>query len=129
MSVNGNQQYPPVPPPSPQFQYAAPPPYQQYSGVYAVKPATSPIAIVSMSIGIASAAIGWAMVGFGLVLGIAAVVCGHVAMRKLATSPAPRGGRGFAIAGLITGYVGIVLGLATIGFVVYVFAVLVPSGT
>lgn len=42
---------------------------------------------------------------------IPAIICGHMALRKVKKSPDVYGGRGIAIAGVILGYVGLVLGV------------------
>jgi hypothetical protein len=62
-----------------------------------------PLAIWSFVLGIVG------LLGFccGPVLGIAAVICGHLALSKLRTRPDLEG-RGLAIAGLIIGYFAIV---------------------
>jgi hypothetical protein len=44
---------------------------------------------------------------WGCVLSIAAVVCGHKALARLKTQAGQLTGRGFAKAGLILGYIGI----------------------
>jgi hypothetical protein len=43
------------------------------------------------------------------VFAIPAVICGHLALRRIQRSGGSLGGRGLALAGLITGYVGIAL--------------------
>ena len=40
----------------------------------------------------------------GIVAGIPAVICGHLALKQINESAVPMAGRGMAIAGLITGY-------------------------
>lgn len=130
-------QYAPAPyaaqpqyPAQPQYagppQHAAPP---QYPGVYAVKAPTLGVTVTAMCLGIAAVAIGWLVPGLSILLGIPAVVCGHVGMHKLAKAPEPRSGRGFAIAGLVTGYVGIVLGLAYAAFIFFFIAAFAAAGT
>jgi hypothetical protein len=60
------------------------------------------LAITSLVLGILS------MVCFGLFAGIPAVICGHIARGRVKRAPAQYGGGGLALAGLITGYLGIV---------------------
>ena len=56
---------------------------------------------------------------FGLVLGVPAVICGHVALGAIAADPEWVGGKGLATAGLVTGYLGIMIGaISLLGFVV-----------
>src|SRR5919107_227604 len=84
---------------------------QQYSGPYGQPYAGRPVQPKGLSI--ASLCCGIAVyVGFGFILlpQIAAVILGHMALRR---EPS---GRGFAIAGLVMGYIGLALTvLAPIG--------------
>jgi hypothetical protein len=78
-------------------------------------PPAHSLAIGSMVLGIV------ALVFFplGLVLGVPAVICGHVAWGAIGAEPEIAGGKGLVVAGLITGYLGIVVGaLSLLGFVV-----------
>lgn len=52
---------------------------------------------------------------------IPAVICGHMAIKKIRDSEFPMAGRGMAIAGLVTGYLGILLQIATLVAVGYFF--------
>lgn len=90
----------------PQPSYGYPQPYS-----YA-QPEPKGLSIASMVCGIA------ALVGFGFFLlpQIAAVVLGHLG---LAREPA---GRGFAIAGLVMGYVGLLIAVVVIAFFVIAIA-------
>jgi hypothetical protein len=65
----------------------------------------SGLAITSFVLGMLS------LVCFGFLAGIPAVICGHLARARARRSPGQYGGAGFALAGLITGYVGLVLSL------------------
>ncbi|WP_349828203.1 DUF4190 domain-containing protein [Brevibacterium litoralis] len=67
--------------------------------VYQQKPPTNVLGIVSMSLGI----LGCIMFMYGVLFGLAAVILGHIGMRQIARQG--QQGKGFAIAGLITGYV------------------------
>jgi hypothetical protein len=55
------------------------------------------------------------------ILGIPAVICGHMALNRINSSPVPVAGRGMAIAGLILGYLGILITVGTILFFVFAF--------
>jgi hypothetical protein len=68
------------------------------------------LSITSMILGI----VGLLSVGFGLLISIAAVVTGHLGQRRQPTA------KPFWLTGLITGYIGIAVGLAvTIGFIIF----------
>jgi hypothetical protein len=98
---------PEYPQPSyPQPSYGYPQPYSY------IQPEPKGLSIASMVCGIA------ALVGFGFFLlpQIAAVVLGHLG---LAREPA---GRGFAIAGLVMGYVGLLITVVVIAFFVIAIA-------
>ncbi|MDA7887845.1 GYF domain-containing protein [Akkermansiaceae bacterium] len=73
-------------------------------------PPTSGLAIASMVCGILS--IFFCFCG-GMLLGIPAVICGHMAMKQTGSDvdggPPRMGGRGMAIAGLVMGYIGIAI--------------------
>jgi hypothetical protein len=55
------------------------------------------------------------------VAAIPAVICGHLAIKAIRESPVPMAGRGMAIAGLVMGYLGILLQLATLSVIFYFF--------
>lgn len=60
---------------------------------------------------------------------IPAVICGHMAIKKICESASPMAGRGMAIAGLVTGYLGILFQIATLvflGFFIFQFTKFVP---
>ena len=79
-----------------------------------MNPTTCGLSIASLVFGIVGV-----ISCFGI-FGIPAVIMGHMAMSQIANSPVPMVGRGMAIAGLICGYVGI---LITVGIVT---ATLIP---
>ncbi len=55
----------------------------------------------------------------GLMLSVAAVICGHLAWGAIRAEPELLGGKGMVVARLITGYLGIVVGaLSLLGAVV-----------
>ena len=66
-----------------------------------VLPQTSGLAITSMVLGISSFLCG--------ITGIPAVICGHIARGNIKRSQGQQTGDGFALAGLITGYLGTLL--------------------
>lgn len=55
-----------------------------------------------------------------LALGAIAVIAGHLALVQIKRQE--QSGRGFALAGVILGYVGIAIGLAVVGFWIYVLS-------
>lgn len=82
----------------------------------------SGLAIASMVCGIA----GYLTCYFVGILGIPAVICGHMALSQIQNSHEPVAGRGMAIAGLILGYLGILITLGAISF--FVFALIGAGG-
>jgi len=84
---------------------------------YAAAPATSGLAIASLVCGILALVSSCMYVG--ILFGIPAVICGHMAMKKIADPQNPVGGKGMALAGLICGYIGSLLSLVIIGVVVF----------
>lgn len=76
-----------------------------------VAPTTSGLAIASFVCGL--------LAPFAFpYLGIAAAICGHLALGEIRSSGGFVEGRGFAIAGLVLGY--LMLGLGIIGFMLYI---------
>jgi len=63
----------------------------------------------------------------GLLLGVPGVVFGHIALSNIATKPYLQG-RGFAIAGLIIGYLAIAFWILSLAFFLVVSAVQGASG-
>ena len=81
----------------------------QYAVPYGAVPgSTSGLAIASMVCGI----VGIFFCYLAGLLGVPAVICGHMALGRISQSPVPIGGRGMAITGLILGYLGILISLA-----------------
>ncbi len=80
---------------------------------------TQTLAIVSMSLGIASLTIGWCCYS-GFLIGPAALVTGFIALAQIRSDPLSNGGKGFAIAGIATGAAFLVLCLLFI--IIYGFA-------
>src|SRR6267142_1253705 len=72
----------------------------------------SPLAIWSLVLGILGVML--LLVCIGPLFVIPAIICGHLAYSRVRRSGGVLKGEGMALAGLITGYVGVVLGLALI---------------
>src|SRR6266516_5428039 len=75
-------------------------------------PRTPPIAIWSLVLAVLSFFCGW------LFTAIPAVICGHIARSKIRKSGGGLGGKGVATAGLILGYIALVLGIMAIPLLV-----------
>lgn len=73
---------------------------------------TSPMAVVSLVAGIA----GWCMLP--VIGSIVAIVCGHLARADIRRSPDRLEGDGMAVAGLVLGYVQLVLGVLLVLLVI-----------
>ena len=101
---------PPVPPapPPPAYTYAPPPGFPPPPPAYPVKAKTNGLALASMILGIVGITVGLCLIFFP-VMPILAVVFGHLGLSQTRTTGAP--GRGYAIAGLVTGYIGIALAI------------------
>lgn len=80
----------------------------------AVPQKTDGLAITSLVLGILS----MVCCGMGILTGIPAVICGHIAMGRMKKDPNLQG-KGLAIAGLIMGYLGIV---ASVIYLIYIVA-------
>lgn len=110
----------------PEFSSAPLAPYGQpspgypggYPGYYNPAPPTSGLAIASMVCGILALVTCYVHAVFG----IPAVICGHMALNSIRISPVPMAGRGMAIAGLVTGYLGILFSVCTVIGFVFVFS-------
>lgn len=92
--------------PPEQHASAAPPPPGAYGS--AMPPASNGLATAAMVTGIVSVVLFWAF-GLSALVGIVAVVLGIVALNKSKTLP-NNAGKGQAIAGIVTGGVGILAG-------------------
>lgn len=86
-------------------------------------PKPNGMALTSMILGIAGLTVGLCLIFFPI-LPILAVVFGHISLSKINGTREP--GRGFAITGLVTGYVGIAL---AIGWLILVIIGTVTSPT
>src|SRR6266576_4033284 len=72
------------------------------------EPPKTTLAITSLVLGILSIAC------FSIMTGIPAIITGHVARGRAKKEPALHGGEGFALAGLIMGYISIALAVVMI---------------
>ena len=114
---------PPAPPP-PAYTYAPPPGFPP-PPAYPVKAKTNGLALASMILGIVGITVGLCL-NFFPVMPILAVVFGHLGLSQTRTTGAP--GRGYAIAGLVTGYIGIALALLwLIGSIIGTFTSPMPT--
>lgn len=82
------------------------------AGSMSTPPGTPALATASLVCGIL--AICLVCCGLGPFVGIAAVVCGHMQMARYKRNPEDETGKGLVIAGLVTGYLAIVIGLILI---------------
>jgi hypothetical protein len=83
-----------------------------------VPPQRCGLALASLILGIAGL-----VLCLGPLAGIPAVICGHIAMSRISKSGGSLAGNGLALAGLITGYVAIVM-IAVIGLLA---AIAIPN--
>ena len=88
----------------------------QFVGHGMMAPATSGLAITSLVCGIVG------LVTCLLLPGIPAVICGHLAMSQIANSPTPMVGRGMALAGMVCGYLSVLMLLSFIVIMIFSFA-------
>ncbi|WP_229053624.1 DUF4190 domain-containing protein [Aeromicrobium sp. Leaf350] len=96
--------------------------YQQPMYPYYVQRTTSQKAIWAMVLGIVSIFGTACFYIGGFAMGIPAIVLGVIARKEIAASNGQQEGGGFAVAGLVTGIVGLVLNLLIVGFLILVFA-------
>ena len=80
-------------------------------------PSAPVTAMISLVFGILSLPSAVACVG--VLAAVPAIVCGHLARRQIRQSGNQARGAGMALAGLITGYVGLLISLAVIGTFTY----------
>ncbi|MEU1125584.1 DUF4190 domain-containing protein, partial [Streptomyces sp. NPDC005899] len=117
--------------PGPQYGYpAAPaPPAAQYGGYpgypgYGGQPAWGPapangLGVAALVLGII-AVVGFCMWGFGIILGILALIFGIIGRGRAKRGEANNGG--MALAGIILGSVAIVISAITLGFLIWAVA-------
>jgi hypothetical protein len=77
----------------------------------------SGLAIASLVCGI----IGLILCYVNILGALPAVICGHMALRRIRESEFPMSGRGMAVAGLVMGYLGLLFQVAMIGFIIYAY--------
>jgi len=82
---------------------------------------TSALAVWSLILGILSV-----VLCMGVLSGIPAVICGHLARAEIRRSSGSIGGSGMALAGLITGYIGTVMGIIVM-IIAIITAIALPS--
>jgi hypothetical protein len=91
-------------------------PSAHYPGMATMAP-NSGLAIASMICGIVSILLCYV----NALAAIPAVICGHMALKKISRSEQPMAGRGMAIAGLVTGYIGLLIQISFICFISWMF--------
>ena len=101
-------QYRPGDPPT-----AVPPPPPGYGGTLAAVRSTNTLAMVSLVAGIA----GYVL-PHPFIAGIVAIITGHIARSQIRRTG--EGGSGFALAGLVLGYLHFALSLLLVGVVVLI---------
>jgi len=97
----------------PTFEPAAPPPLPSPS--MTASAGTSTLAVVSLVAGITS----WLLLPF--VAGLVAIVCGHMARGEIARSGGRLEGDGLAVAGLVLGWINVVMSVLTVATIVLFF--------
>lgn len=85
---------------------------------------TNGLAIASLVCGVMSLLLMFSCM-MGILAAVPAVICGHLALGQIKRAGLPVGGKGMAIAGLITGYLSILATLIVV--VVVVFSMVIAS--
>jgi hypothetical protein len=99
--------------------YGPPQAYPGYPpGYYPPAAPTNGLAIASLVCGILAVM----SCHVGGLMGLPAVICGHMALSAIRNSAIPMGGRGMAIAGLVMGYLGILFSLCAVVFFLFFFS-------
>lgn len=101
-------------PPQAPYPGGYPPPYPMPYVI--ANPPANGLAIASMVLGITGLVILW------IIGPILALVFGYIAKGQIDRSGGTQGGRGFAIAGIVLGWIGIVWGLLIVAFYVWFFS-------
>ena len=121
MTDHGSPPPAPPPPPPPPGTGAQPPGYWLASdGKW--YPRAAPPAPVGRTNGFAIASLVLGILWFYWVGSLLAVVFGHIAIRQIAGSEGREEGRGMAVAGLVLGYIGVVLGGLAIAAIIAITA-------
>ncbi len=93
-----------APPPPPIGQAVPPQPYPiQYTNYAPAAPSNSTAALLSLIFGI----VAWTVLP--LIGAFGAIICGHIARNEIRQSAGRVGGNGMAVAGLVLGYIQVVL--------------------
>ena len=99
-------------------------PSAHYPGMVPTAP-NSGLAIASMICGIVSISLCYV----NALAASPAVICGHMALKKISRSEQPMAGRGMAIAGLVTGYIGLLIQISFICFISWMFFIVRSSSS
>lgn len=89
--------------------------HSQFTGPGMMHPTTSGLAITSLVCGIVG------LVTCLVFIGIPAVICGHLAITQIENSPTPMVGRGMALAGLVCGYLSVLMLLSFVAMMIFTF--------
>lgn len=81
-------------------------------------PETNALAIVSLVFGI----IGWTLMP--VIGNVVAIICGHIARGQIRDSNGAEQGDGLALAGLILGYLGLLLGVIVLMLILFGIGIL-----
>ena len=95
----------------------------QPTGTPAATQKLNQVALWAMITGVAGLTVGWMI---PLPFSLAAVILGHIGLSQLKRGMGT--GRGYAVAGLATGYTGIAIAILFIGLVLLAFATLGVEG-
>ncbi len=95
-----------------------PPPPPSYA-----QPPNKSLATAAMVIGIISVTVGWMC--FGPIPGIAAIIMGAVALSQIKKNPERMGGKQFALVGVITGSLTVIIYVGIL--VVYIFVAIMAA--
>jgi hypothetical protein len=114
-------QTPPSAPPAPWQQQSPQPAGIAQSA--AMPSVNQTLAIVSLGLGAASITIGWCC-STGMLLSPAALITGFIALSQIKKDPRSYGGRGFAIAGIVTG----IIYLSVILLIIVIYGAAILSG-
>ena len=127
LAPSADERWPGYPPDQPSYgsnPYAVDPYQLNYGGYspYGAVPTTHPKATTAMVLGIISIVLA-SSCGVGGLLGIAGIMQGRKVRDEIDARPGVYAGRSMATAGIITGWIGVVLGSLVVLFVVLVLLV------
>lgn len=106
---------------------SAPPAGMPYGNPAYQAPSTNGMAIAALVCGIASLGVGFITCGIGSVAAIPAVILGHMSRKQIRESNGTQQGDGMALAGLITGYIGV--GVLVLVIILFIIGAASDSGT